>query len=93
MTQDEYVSQILKKYEDSDTEVSEVLNLANSVSNILSVWAGDALSNISFSGAFAKGTTVKGSSDIDLFISLKSTTSNSLKDIYESLFNFASKKS
>jgi len=92
MTQDEYVFQVLEKYEDSDDEVLEVQNLANSVSNTLSSWAGDALSNISFSGAFAKGTTVKGSSDIDLFISLKSSTSNTLKEIYESLFNFASEK-
>ncbi len=92
MTQDEYVFQILEKYEDSDAEVLEVQNLANSISNNLSFWAGDALSNISFSGAFAKGTTVKGSSDIDLFISLKSSTTNTLRDIYESLFNFASEK-
>ncbi len=92
MTQDEYVYHILKKYEDSDDEVKEVQNLTQSISNSLKNWAGDALSSIFFSGAFAKGTTIKGSSDIDLFISLKSSTSNSLKEIYESLFNFALKE-
>ncbi|MBA3633864.1 MAG: nucleotidyltransferase domain-containing protein [Acidobacteria bacterium] len=92
MTPDEYVSQVLQKYKDSENEILQVETLAESVSKDLTVWANDCLSSISFSGAFAKGTTVKGSSDIDLFISLKSSTSNSLKEIYESLLDLASEK-
>lgn len=92
MTPDEYVFQVLQKYQDSRSEILQVETLATSIANELSVWANDCLSDISYSGAFAKGTTVKGSSDIDLFISLKSSTSNTLKEIYESLFDFASEK-
>lgn len=92
MTPDEYVFQVLQKYQDSRNEILQVETLATGIAKDLSIWANDCLSDISYSGAFAKGTTVKGSSDIDLFISLKSSTSNSLKEIYDSLFEFASNK-
>jgi hypothetical protein len=39
------------------------------------------------SGSFAKGTANHSGTDIDLFISLKSDTTSTLKEIYSSLFN------
>lgn len=70
MTSDEYVFQVLQKYQDSKNEILQVETLANNIAKDLTVWANDCLGNISFSGAFAKGTTIKGSSDVGLFIHL-----------------------
>jgi len=53
---------------------------------VLREWAGERLDDVFVNGSSAKGTGLKGSSDIDLFISLKSNTSASLKDIYNSLY-------
>jgi tRNA nucleotidyltransferase (CCA-adding enzyme) len=55
-------------------------------------WAGDCLNDIQISGsrAKAKGTAINISSDLDLFVSLKSTTNNTLKEIYDSLFSYIS---
>ena len=49
-------------------------------------WAGDQLFDIFVTGSSAKGTSLKGNSDLDLFISLKANTSNTLKEIFDSLF-------
>lgn len=48
-------------------------------------WAGQQLSSLKQSGSSAKGTALKGIADLDIFISLKSDTSETLKDIYNKL--------
>jgi hypothetical protein len=40
------------------------------------------------SGSYAKGTAIKSSADIDLFISIDPNCGKTLKEIYDSLFNF-----
>lgn len=50
-------------------------------------WAGSDLRGISLSGSYAKSTAVRGSADVDVFISLTSLLP--LRDIYTSLFNVA----
>ena len=52
---------------------------------IATTFAGNQLQQLIKSGSSAKGTAVRGTSDIDLFISLKADTTNSLKDIYNML--------
>jgi uncharacterized protein (UPF0297 family) len=54
---------------------------------VLNEWAGMQLRAVQPSGSFAKGTANHSGTDIDLFISLKSDTTNTLKEIYTSLFN------
>jgi hypothetical protein len=54
---------------------------------ILRQWGQQFLVDVKPSGSFAKGTAVHGGTDIDLFASLTSTLTTSLKDIYDSLFN------
>jgi hypothetical protein len=48
-------------------------------------WAGDQLVSVHPSGSFAKGTPNRRGTDIDLFISLKPTVSETLKEIYRKL--------
>jgi hypothetical protein len=53
---------------------------------IITPWANQYLAGIAPSGSFAKGTAVKSGTDIDLFVSLKPETKETLKEIYYSLF-------
>ncbi len=84
MTPDEYVEQVLAKY--------AVTNLAEISYGILEPylrnWAGLYLSRTFISGSYAKGTAVKGNTDIDIFISLRSNYPN-LNGMYDSLYQFA----
>jgi hypothetical protein len=58
-----------------------------SVEPLIRSWANVYFRRISPSGSFAKGTANRSGTDIDLFISLSDQTPDSLKDIYESLFD------
>ena len=59
---------------------------------IVQQWAGQYLLEFKWSGSFAKGTAIAGSSDIDLFISLRgdvlSGNTPSLRSLYTSLNNW-----
>lgn len=89
MTADEYVAQVLNKYAVPRGSISPTERNANAIAPSIRQWAGIWLSNLSFSGSYAKGTGVLGTTDIDLFISLKSDTPSNLKDLYESLYKLA----
>ena len=63
-------------------QFSSAINL---LTPIIRQWAGTQLVSIFPSGSYSKNTAILGSSDVDLFISLKSDTTTSLKDIYHGL--------
>jgi hypothetical protein len=83
---DEYLQQILAREAVNTGIFSPVRGVQTIIQPILQQWAGNQLSNVSPSGSFAKGTANRSGTDIDLFISLSSTTTNTLKEIYETLF-------
>lgn len=82
MTPDEYVQTVVARYGINIQNGSPVILAAQSIYPILSEWAGTQLGEIKFSGSHAKGTAIAGKADTDLFISLKSDTTNTLKEIY-----------
>jgi hypothetical protein len=84
MTPDEYVSQILTKH--TVTATAEIYY--GMLDPYLRQWAGTYLSRTFISDAYAKGTAIKSSSDIDIFISFKSNYPN-LNGMYESLYQYA----
>lgn len=93
MSSDEYARSIIAKYKvasviDTLTQTSVI----DPLGEIIEGWAGDCLNEIKISGSRAKGTAINLGSDLDLFISLKPTTSNSLKEIYDSLFSHITSK-
>ena len=53
---------------------------------VISQWAGSYLNDFFVAGSSAKGVSIKGKSDIDLFISVKSFCPDSLDSIYFSLY-------
>ncbi|MDP3964603.1 MAG: nucleotidyltransferase domain-containing protein [bacterium] len=86
MTPDEYLQGILRR-EAVDTGIfSPVRNVQGQLQPVIQEWAGSHLLSISPSGSFAKGTANHSGTDIDLFISLDHNTSETLKEIYNSLF-------
>lgn len=88
-----YVRIIIDKYKmDNEIDALTQIFVINPLKDIIKGWAGDCLSEIKISGSRAKGTAINIGSDLDLFISLKSTTSNSLKEIYDSLFCYINSK-
>ena len=64
--------------------------IVSPLKSIISNWANQYLVEIKLSGSRAKGDAIDLSSDLDLFISLSSTTPCSLKEIYYSLCNYVS---
>lgn len=86
MTGDQYVASIIQKYAVNSAAAK---GTAEAIVPAIRTWAGTQLADLSYSGSFAKGTGINLSADVDLFISLKSDTRQTLKEIYESLFYLA----
>ena len=91
MTPNQYVETILAKYAVPRGPNSPAELLGATVAGPLHTWAGQQLNALQYSGSYAKETGVRGISDVDVFISLKADTTNTLKEIYESLFSLAQK--
>lgn len=81
---DRYLSSVLLKYR-VDEQYGEIAHEA--FLPVIVDWAQGNLRSFSLSGSSAKGTGIKGCSDVDFFISLSELTSANLRDIYLSLFN------
>jgi tRNA nucleotidyltransferase (CCA-adding enzyme) len=92
MTADAYLQNILVREAVDASSTSPVRGVQANLQPILNQWAGMQLRAVHPSGSFAKGTANSSGTDIDLFVSLKSDTTSSLKDIYSSLFNIMKAK-
>jgi hypothetical protein len=51
-------------------------------------WANQYLLGVTYSGSYAKGTVIKGGTDVDFFISLRHETPENLRDVYRKLITF-----
>jgi predicted nucleotidyltransferase len=84
-----YLSSIVKKYSILGEERLKFQSRVKPLYRELRKWANDYIVKIIPSGSFLKGTAIKGGAvDIDLLISLKNQTPYTLKEIYESLYDF-----
>jgi len=66
---------------------SPVRGVQATLASVLGKWAQQYLVEVRPSGSFAKGTAVRGGTDIDIFVSLSSTLTTSLSQIFDTLFN------
>lgn len=89
MTQKQYVESILAKYAVPHGSTSAAERLGAAVAGPIRTWAGQQLNALEYSGSYAKETGVRGISDVDLFISLKASTTDNLREIYSKLHNLA----
>jgi hypothetical protein len=85
MTADMYIRRIINKYKVLIGQNSAASRAAISVIPKIRKWAGTQLRNVKISGSYSKGTAIRGRTDIDLFISLKSNTDETLKNIFYKL--------
>jgi len=88
MDNNEYVRSIIRKYHLVHDATSPAVIAAQSLFPTIKAWANNYLLEVRFSGSTAKGTAIRGSTDVDLFISLNPDTPGSLRDIYENLHAF-----
>lgn len=88
MDANQYLLGIINKYiasQNSDVLIrQELFNLLYEIQ----IWANGYLLDIITSGSRAKGTAIKGCSDIDFLISLSPTTPNTLEEIYNRLYDW-----
>jgi hypothetical protein len=84
MSADNYLNSIIDKYAVNEAGVkARVLEIYPVIKN----WARTYLNEAIYSGSIAKGTAVSLSTDADVFISLSSTTPDTLSQIYSSLYD------
>lgn len=88
MTQDEYVLSIVAKYKAATGQGSPAYQAAQNLYPTIQRWAGKCLLGTRFSGSYAKGTGVRGSTDVDIFISLEPQTPGTLKELYDGFYSF-----
>lgn len=85
MTPDEYLQNVIARYRVATGEGTAASNAGNAVYQVVKRWAGQQLRKGSYSGSYAKGTAIRGRTDVDIFLSLKSDISNTLKEIFDGL--------
>lgn len=85
MTSDQYLRTVLTKYAVDNTLADTYKTLFEPY---IQGWANGCLCDLKISGSVRKGTAVSNGTDVDLFISLSSTTNNTLSEIYNSLFDY-----
>jgi hypothetical protein len=67
---------------------SPAVTAANKIAPLIRAWGGEHINFLGFSGSYAKGTAVKGGTDVDLFISLRPTLNMTLAEIYNRLHQY-----
>lgn len=82
-----YLTDILRREFVDTSSTSPVRRVCDQLAPMLSNWGGSQLGLVSISGSFAKGTANRSSTDIDLFISVRSDTTGTLRELYNSLHN------
>lgn len=90
MTADEYLQNLIARNRVVTGEGSVASNAGNAVYQVVRRWADQHLRKGSYSGSYAKGTAIRGRTDVDIFISLKSDTPNTLKEIFDRLHSWIS---
>ena len=93
MTSNEYVMNVVRNHAlPAQLDTNTVYYVVNPLKRVIAEWAGSCLCETKLSGSRAKGPAIDLSTDLDLFISLTSNTTNSLKEIYDSLYNWVTRK-
>lgn len=96
MTPDQYVFSIVDKHKGECIperypllSISTPMLIKAELEPSIRAWLGHYLHEIIISGSCAKGTAIKGTADVDLFISIGANIPLTLGDIYGNLYNYA----
>lgn len=83
MTGEEYLIKVVSNHKAPNLTFYDPRLTA--IKNVLRKWAGIYLSEIKLAGSCVKNTAIRGRADCDLFISLISSTPQTLKEIFDNL--------
>jgi len=83
---DEHLRAVLARHTVDTGLYSPVRAVQTTIDPVIRNWGGQFIVDIRPSGSFAKGTAVHGGTDIDIFVSLTSTLSDTLQRISDTLF-------
>ena len=84
---DEHLRAVLEGHRVDNGLYSPVRGVQPLIAPVIQNWGGPFIVEIRTAGSFAKGTAVHGGTDIDLFVSLTSTLTDTLQYISDTLFN------
>lgn len=84
---DAYLRSVLAAHAVPAGLLSPVGQVMVTLEPVIRRWGNQFIVSINPSGSFSKGTAVHGGTDVDIFVSLTSTLTTPLKDIYDTLFN------
>jgi hypothetical protein len=87
VTIEEHIRSVLARHRIETGPSSPVRGVQAALMPIITRWGGQMIVDTKPSGSFAKGTAVHGGTDIDIFLSLSSTVTDTLEQIYNTLFN------
>jgi hypothetical protein len=90
MSADNYILGVIKKYYLNPISLTD--SRIKQMTDFLENWAGVYLNKLKLSGSTAKDTLIKGNTDIDIFISLKSSNPDTLKTLYNKLYDSLNKE-
>ena len=89
MNANRYVDRIVRKYEVEKGPGTAVYQARERLRGLIQKWYAARLVRVHNSGSFAKGTSIKGGTDLDLFISLKPRSGKSLRKMFKGLHQYA----
>jgi hypothetical protein len=91
MTTYQYIISIISKYKFSAAESSSAYEKSKRLYPLIARWAKPYLLRIFPTGSYAKETAIRGTTDIDLFISLSTEAPYTLSEVYNSLSKWLKK--
>ncbi len=85
MNANRYVDETLRKYDVVRGPGTPVYEVGQRLRGLIQSWYSERLVSVGNSGSFAKGTSIRGGADLDLFISMRPKAGGSLRRIYDNL--------
>jgi hypothetical protein len=90
LTVDQYAASIVEKYFVTPETGSDAHRAADALIPLVKQWGKQYLHGITLSGAYAQGTAVSLSSNVDVLVTLNQVPGLGMKNIFWSLFEFLS---
>jgi len=88
MTATAYLLSVIRRNSVPVGQGSYAYKAAQGVIPIIRKWANVYLRAIRLSGSYAKNTAIRGKTDIDIFVSLKSNTKETLEEVFDLLYQW-----
>jgi hypothetical protein len=88
MTPQQYLEQLLTKYNLGEQEVEPIKRKRVAIEEFVKSYYGAKVATFYYSGSYAKGTAINLKYDLDLCIYFQNTAFRTLADMYNDVYNF-----